>query len=623
MVAVIGNTLYSSNSTVLIHGLKASAAIIKCPLTNLDKSLPIFVRQTIDILKQTGSTESEVAQTALKTLATIVRDKSNAEVKEKDLVYLLELLGPDLEEPGRQAAVFAMLRAVVARKFIVPDIYDLMERVSEIMVTNQSPQVQELCRSVFLQFLLDYPQGKGRLRTTMSFLAKNTAYTYESGRLSVLELLSAIVSKFEEQLIGDYADLFFVALVMVIANDDSAKSREMAAEIIKSLFLRLDADHRRLLMSHLRSWASQQANTQLTRVAAQVYGVILDALQADAVTYLPAILEDLNSNLLRCTEQLANEEGEGVDVDQQWQVAYHVLTVLGKIVRIFPDVATRPQKLPWPAVVAHLLFPHAWVRMAATRLVGQLFAATPVAELPQEGYPTSSPLVGLDLREIAGKHSTQLKSPYLNSTLGTQIVKNLLHIGKCFCATKILNPQHAEDEDLESEDSDEEGVAMEQEGEHANEANQENPLAWLFSKLSYQIRAALIGRIRSAGSVSQPLIEWELSLTVTQENWDEQPAAILRFFAAMANYMEAPQLEGFLMHILSPIYRITEDDSIRDQRMGRQRSRTYPWIVSFMFYRRAQGDSRGTSGPCATKSWHNKVRCHVQQDSADSFGGTA
>ncbi|KAI9465208.1 armadillo-type protein [Lactarius psammicola] len=551
MVAVIGNTLYSSNSTVLIHGLKASAAIIKCPLKNLDKSLPIFVRQTIDILKQTGSTESEVAQTALKTLATIVRDKSNAEVKEKDLVYLLELLGPDLEEPGRQASVFAMLRAIVARKFIVPDIYDLMERVSEIMVTNQSPQVQELCRGVFLQFLLDYPQGKGRLRTTMSFLAKNTAYTYESGRLSVLELLSAIVSKFEERLIGDYADLLFVALVMVIANDDSAKSREMAAEIIKSLFLRLDADHRRLLMSHLRSWAGQQANTQLTRVAAQVYGVILDALQADAVAYLPAILEDLNANLLRGTEQLANEEGEGVDVDRQWQVVYHVLTVLGKIARIFPDVATRPQKLPWPAVVAHLLFPHAWVRMAAARLVGQLFAATPVAALPQEGYPTSSPLVGLNLKEIARKHSTQLKSPYLNSTLGTQIVKNLLYIGKCFCVTKILNPQHAEDEDSESDDGDEEG-AVEQEEEHANEANQENPLAWLFSKLSYQIRAAVIvGRSRSASS----------------ENWDEQPAAILRFFAAMANYMEAPQLEGFLMHILSPLYRITEDDSIRDQRM--------------------------------------------------------
>jgi U3 small nucleolar RNA-associated protein 20 len=36
----------------------------------------------------------------------------------------------------------------------------------------------------------------------------------------------------------------------------------------------------------------------------------------------------------------------------------------------------------------------------------------------------------------------------------------------------------------------------------------------------------------------------------------------------MANYMEATLLQEFLIHILSPIYRITEDDTIRDQQMG-------------------------------------------------------
>jgi U3 small nucleolar RNA-associated protein 20 len=498
MVPVIGNTLYSSNSHVLIQGLKATAAIIKCPLKKLEKSVPVFVRRTIEILKETGSTESEVAQTALKSLATIVRDKSNAEVKEKDLVYLLELLAPDLEEPGRQASVFAMLRAIVARKFIVPEIYDLMERVSEVMVTNQSPQVQELCRSVLLQFLLDYPQGKGRLRTTMSFLAKNTAYTYESGRVSVLELLSAIVSKFEESLIGDFADLLFVALVMVIANDDSTKSREMAAEIVKTLFLRLDVDHRRVLVSHLRSWAGQQANSQLTRVAAQVYGIILDALQANATTYLSAIIEDLNINVLRSAEQLTNEEDQ-MDVDSQWQVAYHILSVLSKVIRIFPDVATQPQELSWTAVVAHLLFPHAWVRMAAARLLGQLFSVLPVAAQPQEGYPATSPLAGLDLKEIAEKHSTQLKSSHLNSTLGLQIVKNLFYIGKCFCAAKDSNPRSTEAIEVESDGEED---PAEGECEH-EEVHGDNPLAWLFSKLSYQIRTAYIARRnRSTSSVS-------------------------------------------------------------------------------------------------------------------------
>jgi U3 small nucleolar RNA-associated protein 20 len=43
---------------------------------------------------------------------------------------------------------------------------------------------------------------------------------------------------------------------------------------------------------------------------------------------------------------------------------------------------------------------------------------------------------------------------------------------------------------------------------------------------------------------------------------------VLRFFAAMTSYMEATQLERFLPHILTPVYRITEEDTIRDSGMG-------------------------------------------------------
>jgi len=222
MVAVIGNTLYGDNSHVLIQGLKTSASIVRCPLKNVDKSLPVFICQSIDIIKRMGSTESEVVQTALKSLATIIRDRSSAQVKEKDLLYLLELLAPDLEDPSHWAAVFAILRAIVAHKLVIPEIYDLMDKVLEIMVTNQSLQVQELCCGVLLQFLLDYPQEKGRLRNQMTFLAKNLSYVYESGQKSVMELLSAVILKFDTLLIMEYAVMFFVALVMVIVNNDSS-----------------------------------------------------------------------------------------------------------------------------------------------------------------------------------------------------------------------------------------------------------------------------------------------------------------------------------------------------------------------------------------------------------------
>ncbi|KAI0333223.1 hypothetical protein GY45DRAFT_1319830 [Cubamyces sp. BRFM 1775] len=555
MVPVIGNTLYSSHMQVIVPGLKAAAAIVKCPLKSIDKSLPVFIRQIIDIIKQAGSTEPDTVQTAFKCLATILRDHSSAQVKEKDLVYLLELLAPDLEEPERQAAVFTMLRAIIARRFVVPEIYDIMDKVAEIMVTNQSPQVQELCRGALLQFLLDYPQGKGRLKNQMTFLVKNLSYVYESGRKSVMELLGAIIAKFETTLVQEYADLLFVGLVMVIANDESTKCREMAAELIKNLLGRLETAQRNVIMSHVHSWAVQQSQPQLTRVSAQLYGLIVDFLEADAGPYVPSILEDMNGVLHRCALALesattAEEEDRdetGVEaLASQWQTPYHTLLVFSKVLRNRADIVAQEDKVRWSSVISLLLFPHAWVRTAASRLLGTLYAIVPVAP-PRADSSLFSPEI---LKEVATKLSLQLKSDKLDDILGLQIVKNLFYIGKCFCA--IALPVDDTAVDSAEEESGEDSSHGSEDDEDGDVNGSGHPLPWLFSKLSYQTRSALIRRRSKAAS---------------SPNWSQQPAAVLKWFAAMVSYMEASQVERFLIHILSPVYRIIEDDTIRDSQM--------------------------------------------------------
>ncbi|KAI0782968.1 armadillo-type protein [Abortiporus biennis] len=576
MVTVIGNTLYSSHIQVVIPALKAASAIIHSPLKNIDKSLPVFIRQMIDIIKQAGSTESEAAQASLKSLSSILRDQPNAQVKEKDLIFLLELLTPDLEDPTRQASVFAMLRAIVSRKFVVPEIYDIMDKVSEIMVTNQSPQVQELCRGVLLQFLLEYPQGKGRLKNSMTFFAKNLSYVYESGRKSVMDLLSAILSKFQPSLIREYSDLLFVSLVMVIANDDSAKCREMASELIKNLFARLEEPQRRVVLSHVHSWASQQRQQpQLARVSSQVYSIVIDLLEKDITPYAQGILEDLNaiieSSAITLDEAsvVDNDDAEKMELDIEWQVPYHALVALTKLLRanshlIIPSTTIKSKEkeqvqVKWPSIVSHLLFPHAWVRTASCRLIGLLLAAVPV-QAPRSDLPDDSPFSLVGMEDLAKKLCLQLRSVNLDATLALEIVKNLFYIGKCFCGIPLPSAEGSgmktkgegdesepEDEGEGEDDDEEEDVDRDDE-----DSQKKHPLPWLFSKLSYQARSAHIARRNKS---------------ISSDNWFHQPASILRWFAAMVNFMEPVQTKRFLTHILSPLYRILEDDTIRDSHM--------------------------------------------------------
>ena len=47
----------------------------------------------------------------------------------------------------------------------------------------------------------------------------------------------------------------------------------------------------------------------------------------------------------------------------------------------------------------------------------------------------------------------------------------------------------------------------------------------------------------------------------------------MKWFAAMVSYVDAIVVERFLINILDPVYRVVEDDTIRDSHMGEKCNR--------------------------------------------------
>lgn len=373
LVNAVGNALYSKSDFVLGLALKASAAITKTPVKAVDDAVPAMIVQIIAVIRRYGgSASTEVAQTAIRSLAVIIRDCKAAMIKEKQLAYLVEIIGPDLDEHETQAPAFALLRAILSKRFVVPEIYDLMEKVASVMVTSQSATVQELCRSAMLQFLLDYPQGKGRLKSTMQFLASNLSYVYESGRVSVMELLSHCFAKFSDELVAAYSSLFFLALVIVIANDDSEKCRMMAGELLKKLIERYDADQMRKLVETISKWAAQQdQDTALARSSAVIAALAIQSGNEQLSPHLDVVVSDLNSILIASAEALKEAEMQeqisafdAVDLD--YALPYQTLNTLSVLAERHADFS---KVIAWDAVVPLLIFPHDWVRLAAAKLL--------------------------------------------------------------------------------------------------------------------------------------------------------------------------------------------------------------------------------------------------------------
>ncbi|KAH7883427.1 armadillo-type protein, partial [Phlebopus sp. FC_14] len=549
-VNLIGNTLYAGSEAVLVAALKAVPLILQCPLKSASSSASLVSRQVLAIIRSVGSAESELAQTGFKSLSTILRECPSANVKETDLLFLLEILAPDLEEPSRQASVFSLLRAIVARRLVVPELYDLMATVSSILVTSQSAHTRESARSLLLQFLLDYPQGSGRLQTTLTFFARNLSYEHASGRSSVLELLHALVTKLDMALLAKHAEMLFVALVLSIANDDEKACREAAANVVQALIKRLEEEQRKQVLGHLHVWAVQADKDKLRSVAVQVYGLVVDALQRDAAPYLDMLLQDMNAVTEKGRATLLSIEDADdtdMDLDIEWHATYHGLQGFAKVLHVFPELTLDYAKIEWRHIVGLLLFPHAWVRSAACRLLGVLFAAQ---TSPSAATTEDSPFSHVVMRDIANRLCSLLKSAHLDAAMALQVVKNLFFLGKWFIVHR-----HVDTEDGDSSHEDSDDIANGGDEGHAEPGGDDkrrDPLPWLFSKLSYQARSAQIAR---------------RNRTSAQPNWSLCPLSVLRFFAAMASYMDGQQLERFLPHVLTPVYRITEEDTIRDSGM--------------------------------------------------------
>ncbi|CAG8442214.1 6253_t:CDS:10 [Scutellospora calospora] len=572
-VDIVGNAMYSKHLNINILAIKIMHILCGLKLKSLNDALPVIVKQTFVLIKTSDSTNSELVQTCFKLLTVIIRICKQAELKENQLTILINLIRPDLEEPQRQSTTFSLIKAIISRKFVVPEIYDLMQTISEIMITSQTSQTRDLSRQLLFQFLLDYPQGRGRLKNQINFLVKNLNYTFESGRKSAMEMMSLIITKFGDEILMEYAEMFFLSLSISLVNDDSNKCREMAGVLIKMLLRRMDEQRLKNTYILLGKWFTQTEKKSLQRMAVQIYGLVIEAFDDKFKRHIPELLDILGIALQSSSQimdQLAcsndgddNDQVEDMIIDVDWEIGYYSLNTFTKLVKSFPTVIYFEEcNKIWTLVERHILHSHSWIRLASSRLFGLYFASINPETMIATGSNKEDDYLTRDiLKKLATSFCIQLKSKFLGQELATQIVKNLFFIGKCF--------YHEEDEVdnslIKEKDgnNNEESVSKDIDNENYNDVDDVDKnihqiinnqttdnvkvkpsLLWLFKKLSYQARFA----------------------SCNNEEIDYQRTSIYQWLAAMVTYMSPNDLVlSYLLFIISPIYRLTNDETIKGQ----------------------------------------------------------
>lgn len=512
LINVVGNTLYTSQSANIVLAARIMCSLLLLPISGVQSAIDVSIKRVFQLLQGSGTSNNTTAQACLRLLTVCVRDSNKSKLTEKQLTFILDFVRPDLEELERHGTIFALLRAIISRKFMAPELYEMMDTIASVFVTNQSKEIREQARSVYFTFLMDYPQGQGRLKKQMSFLTKNLEYVFETGRESVMELLHHVISKFGEDILSEFYDTIFFALVMRLVNDESAKCREMAAALIKTLLSRIP-DKLPTIYRLLNKWLTQSNKSTLQRAACQVFGLAIDTFGVQVRPQVPELIQSLSEILQHSksiAEELSNEtadnEEDDMEVEVPWEVTYYAINVFAKITKTFPkSVYDTETESVWRVMEYMLLYPHAWIRSSSTRLYGVYFSGIdPETRQVKESEADCDYLDKETLRRLATDFLEQLKSQHVTQEQADQIVKNLFFIGKCFYYMSDDEDTHDNEEEIKIDDAKDEIIEDEKNDKEATKAQEQinkrahkRSLNWLFRRASFDARGAAIRKTKN------------------------------------------------------------------------------------------------------------------------------
>ncbi|KAI0200266.1 armadillo-type protein [Astrocystis sublimbata] len=302
LIPILGDAVIEGEEEVKISTFKLLNILTKVPFKTDDASklYKVAAKEATKCIATSTSFATELPQAGLKLMAVILRDRRDVVVKDAAIDMLLGKLKDDLTEPLYRHITFNFLRSVLDQKIETAVVYDTMDYVGNVMITNDDKNTRDLARGAFFQFLRDYPQKKNRWAKQLGFIIANLKYEREGGRLSVMEVVHLLLMKSANDFVQEVSANCFIPLILVLANDESEKCRLASAELIKEIFRKADKERTSKFLGLARNWLEQDDNAAVLQLAIQSFSLYFEARDAspkdkkDLQKLLGAIVTVLN-----------------------------------------------------------------------------------------------------------------------------------------------------------------------------------------------------------------------------------------------------------------------------------------------------------------------------------------
>ncbi|PFH57091.1 hypothetical protein XA68_15518 [Ophiocordyceps unilateralis] len=451
---ILGDAIIGGEDEVKMSAFRLLAVIVKVPFTT-DDGINIYkvaVKEATRTVSTSFSTTTELCQAALKMLAVVVRERRDVQIKDAAIDMLLGKLKDDFTEPLYRHMTFNFLRSILDRRIETAVVYDTVDHVGTVMISNDDKDTRDLARGAFFQFLKGYPQKKARWAKQLDFIVANLKYSREGGRLSVMEVIHLLLRKTSDGFVQEVGATCFLPLFLLLANDESERCRLAAGELLKQIFHTSDKERTRNYLVLLRSWLAKDGNATVGRLALQVFGYYFEANEDGLKNS-----KDLKLVLTKCWDMLGSDDVVEAD-EQVVDTALRVIKLLTSIMDHHMLAGDKDEL--WRKVAGCFRHPSPVVKRTAAELMnGYLadFARQKAASSSRGGTIGGSyglTLTVNDVDRLARLAFGTLNRPEVDESLAAELVQMLVFLGARLPASPTAAHEPELDEGLESDSDD-------------------------------------------------------------------------------------------------------------------------------------------------------------------------
>jgi len=541
---IIGDAVVDEQEDVKLAAFRLFTQIITVPLPRIELDAPVYVAEAVKVIeKSEGIEKEELPAAALKLVATVLREKRDIRVQDRVVAMLLKQLKPDLQVKNQQGSAFTLLKAIVLRKVIIPEVYELMdgdEGVGAISIRDHDRTTRDLARSVWFQFLTDYPQARGRFKKQLAFLAANLNYEYSEGRKAVMETLYLMATKYAPEQLRDVISVADWSLVAVMVNDDDQECREMASALVKTIIVKADDKWFSAFLVRLRWMLEHGDKPVLRKTALQCWALCIENEQVKE-SDIKFVLHELEGILT-----LSNYPD---DEEEQWDLVFQALHAFRVLCDHLPEAAfSATASHIWKSVTLRLGFPHAWVKHESARLAGlylQHFAKKGLRTVPF--FAEGLSLDQAELCDLAHRH-LRLLTDKNSKQAANHVVENLSLIGIWFAAGQVPWPQRPAAHSTAQEDSSSEEDGVGAGGVDSGEPETISALRHLLETLSKVLRR------QASRSDGEGILSRRAELLIAKH-------AALKILAKLVDALPADVLTANIETLILPLIHLTDTDT--------------------------------------------------------------